>query len=81
MARLEKITQQRLEKLKKIQEQGLNPYPNTYQRSHTAREAIALFKQHQQDPETLKSIELSLAGRIMASRSMGKIAFLDIRDR
>jgi lysyl-tRNA synthetase class 2 len=80
MARLEKITQQRLEKLKRIQDQGLNPYPNTYQRSHSTKEATALYEQHQHDPDTLKNITLSLAGRIMANRFMGKIAFLDIRD-
>jgi lysyl-tRNA synthetase class 2 len=80
MSRLERIVEQRLEKLKKLQSQGINPYPNRYQRSHTNQEATALFTQHEKEPEFLATLELKLAGRITASRSMGKIAFMDIRD-
>jgi lysyl-tRNA synthetase class 2 len=80
MSRLERIVEQRLEKLKKLQSQGINPYPNRYQRSHTNQEAVALFNEHEKEPEFLSSLELRLAGRITASRFMGKIAFMDIRD-
>jgi lysyl-tRNA synthetase class 2 len=80
MSRLERIVEQRLEKLKKLQSQGINPYPNRYQRSHTNQEAVTLFKEHEKEPEFLASMELKLAGRITSSRFMGKIAFMDIRD-
>lgn len=80
MARQEHITQQRLEKLKRIQAQGINPYPHSYHRSHTAQEAVALFEHVERSPQAVPSSELSLAGRITASRFMGKIAFFDIRD-
>lgn len=80
MSRLERIVEQRLEKLKKLQSQGVNPYPNRYHRSHTTQEAVALFTAHEKEPEAVSKLEFSLAGRITASRFMGKIAFMDIRD-
>ncbi|MFC1905633.1 lysine--tRNA ligase [Chloroflexota bacterium] len=80
MSRLERIVEQRLEKLEKLRSQGINPYPNRYHRTHNAQEASALFIKYEQEPEFLSNLELSLAGRITASRFMGKIAFMDVRD-
>ncbi len=80
MSRLERIVEQRLEKLKKLQSQGVNPYPNQYHRSHTTQEAVALFTEQEKEAEAVSKLEFSLAGRITASRFMGKIAFMDIRD-
>jgi lysyl-tRNA synthetase class 2 len=78
MPRLENIVQQRLEKLKRIRDRGVNPYPNRYHRSHTLQEAINLFKKHEK--EGTDSPVFNLAGRISANRLMGKIAFIDIKD-
>jgi len=75
MARQEQIAHQRLEKLEKIRRRGVNPYPSSYHRSHTTKEAISLFEQQEASVQDLK---FSLAGRITASRLMGKIAFFDI---
>ncbi len=74
MSRIDDITNQRLEKLRKLRdEKHLNPYPQRYHRSHTTKEAIALFEQGQE-------AEVSLAGRIVAIRGMGKAVFMDMRD-
>jgi len=80
MARLEHIAQQRLEKLERIRARGLDPYPHSYSRSHTTQEAVALYEHQEGSPQTVPGLELSLAGRITASRFMGKVAFFDIRD-
>jgi lysyl-tRNA synthetase class 2 len=80
MARLEHIAQQRLEKLERIRGRGINPYPHSYHRSHTAQEAVVLFEHQEESQQAVARSELSLAGRITASRFMGKIAFFDIRD-
>jgi len=80
MARLKHIAQQRLEKLEKIRGLGINPYPNSYHRSHTTQEAITIYAKVESSPQTVPNPELSLAGRITAIRFMGKVAFLDIRD-
>jgi lysyl-tRNA synthetase class 2 len=77
--RLERITQERLQKLDRIRRQGVNPYPYGYHRSHTARQAVALLEQ-QETSGQFEAQKLSLAGRIMARRPMGKISFLDLRD-
>ena len=77
--RIERIVQQRQEKLERIQALGINPYPNSYPRSHTAREAITLLQEEERsDCQDKKTV--SLAGRIMAQRNMGKISFLDLCD-
>jgi len=73
-SRLERITSQRLESLSRIREKGIDPYPHCYHPSHTAKEAVALFERGE------KAENISLAGRIMARRSMGKMTFADIRD-
>ena len=77
-SRLDRITQQRLEKLKRIRAQGINPYPHRYHRSHTTEQAIALLKQREEG--LTKEERVSVAGRIMAKRPMGKSSFFDIRD-
>jgi len=74
-SRLERITEQRLDSLSRIRARGIDPYPHSYHPSHTVREAIALFEQRGGSSQ-----DISLAGRIMSRRSMGKMSFLDIRD-
>jgi len=77
-SRHERITEQRREKLDRIRALGIDPYPARYQRSHTTREAVALLEQREagQAPQD----DVSVAGRIMAKRKMGRGAFLDIHD-
>lgn len=77
--RLELLTQKRLEKLERIRARGINPYPHSYQRTHTAQEAVTFLEQQEKSGKVFLQ-ELSLAGRIIAIRSMGKVTFLDIRD-
>lgn len=74
-SRLERITEQRLDSLSRIRARGIDPYPHSYHPSHTVREAITLFEQ-----QGASSQDISLAGRIMSKRSIGKMSFLDIRD-
>ncbi len=74
-SRLERITEQRLDSLNRIRARGIDPYPHSYHPSHTIREAIALFEQQGENSQ-----DISLAGRIMSKRSIGKMSFLDIRD-
>jgi lysyl-tRNA synthetase class 2 len=73
VARIDVIKEQRREKLRKMRGQGIDPYPHRYHRSHTNKEAILLFKRGDDSP-------VSLAGRIVACRAMGKATFIDLRD-
>jgi len=76
--RKEAITGQRLEKLNKIRSRNIDPYPHRFTRTHTIQAAIALFQQ--QELSNAEGPKVSLAGRIMAQRSMGKATFIDLRD-
>jgi len=77
-SRLDQIIKQRQEKLERIRERGIDPYPYGYRRTHTTQQALDLLSQ--QDEGKVKSPVVNLAGRIMAHRPFGKIAFLDLRD-
>ncbi len=74
-SRLERVTEQRLNSLKRIRSKGVDPYPHSYYPSHTNADAIALFGRQGESSQSV-----SLAGRVVARRRMGKMAFLDIRD-
>lgn len=77
-SRLERIAQQRKEKLERIRALGVNPYPTGYQRSHTTEQAVALLER--KEAGLTHRYNVRVAGRIMANRTMGKSTFMDIRD-
>lgn len=70
--------QSRIEKLERIKALGINPYPTRFERTHTNREALALFPEGESHLPPLPPVQL--AGRITAMRFMGKASFFDIRD-
>lgn len=67
--------EQRIEKLGKLRELGVEPYPYRYERTHTIAEAAA-----DEDELSGEDASVSLAGRIMAVRGHGHTSFGDIRD-
>jgi len=78
MSLVERIAQQRLDKLEELRQRGIDPYPPRYHRSHTNAAAVALLCQ--QEKEGGQPAEVSVAGRITANRGMGKLAFMDLTD-
>ncbi|KYH33940.1 lysine--tRNA ligase [Neomoorella mulderi] len=64
----------RLEKLKELQEEGIDPYGGRFERTHTT----AAVHQHFDE---LAGQEVTLAGRILAIRGHGKASFADLQDR
>ncbi|UCC90466.1 MAG: lysine--tRNA ligase [Dehalococcoidia bacterium] len=79
-SRLDRIARKRREKLERIRARGINPYPYGYHRSHTTQQALALLKEHEESGTKAEAPAVNLAGRVMASRLMGKVSFLVIRD-
>jgi lysyl-tRNA synthetase class 2 len=65
----------KLEKLEKIMSMGINPYPNKFDRTHYTKDIFDNFEELEKS-ET----EVSLAGRIITVRKMGKAAFCNLRD-
>ena len=74
-----KLIAKRREKLAEIKQQG-NAYPNDFRREHYAENLHAEYAKF--DKETLeeKAISVSLAGRLMAKRVMGKASFAHVQD-
>lgn len=73
---LEKI---RLEKLAKLQELGIEPYPRRVERTHEIQQALDAFLTSEDDPDA-QEIEATLTGRIRSIRPMGKVIFAHIED-
>lgn len=75
MASLEEIREARLKKLKILQEAGMNPYPAETERDFEIAKLVEGF-----DKLTEQNKTVCIAGRIMAMRTQGAIAFADIND-
>ncbi len=66
--------QQRMEKLDRLQEKGIEPYPARVERTHTTVEALEAFQEGEE------AVQVAVAGRLMSIRVMGKSTFAHIRD-
>ncbi len=71
---LNDLEKDRYEKVLRLRERGVNPYPLRSKRSHTIADARALFEKGEDVGV------VTLVGRITANRWTGKITFADIRD-
>lgn len=73
------LEEQRLNKLEKLREQGIEPYPTRSHKSHSNADAIAAFEKAEAEgaPE---GVDVILAGRLRAIRNMGKLSFAHIED-
>ncbi len=65
----------RLQRLQTLREQGINPYPNDAQRTHTIANVLQHF-----DELAGPDGSFTLVGRIRLLREMGKAAFAKIED-
>lgn len=78
-SRIERVAEQRLQKLERIRAMGIEPYPPRFQRTHTTGQAVELLVQQEQAGKT-DTLTVTVAGRMMANRGMGRISFVDIQD-
>ena len=77
----EDLLHNRREKLERLRQRGIDPYPPRYHRTVSAQDAVNFF--HQQEDqlgEGVRTPTVSVAGRVTSSRIMGKAAFLDLKD-
>ena len=72
---LSEILQIRRDKLKALQDEGRNPFDITkFDVSHHAQEVKDNF-------DALEGTEVTLGGRLMSKRGMGKVSFCDLQDK
>jgi lysyl-tRNA synthetase class 2 len=76
---LSNLEQNRLEKVQRLRDMGIEPYPLRSQRTHSNLEAIQTFEETQADSQS-EPIQVTLAGRLRSVRPMGKIIFAHIED-
>jgi len=78
MGRKEQITNERLRKIGELKEQGIEPYPHSYEVKNYSSD---LKEKHTKlkNGEKSKS-KAKIAGRIMSSRDFGKISFGVLQD-
>jgi lysyl-tRNA synthetase class 2 len=76
-----KIEEDRLEKLKQLREQDIDPYPRRATRTHTTAEAIAAFEALEaENHEVAEQFEVTVAGRINRLNVKGKVSFAHYYD-
>lgn len=75
---------QRRESLAKLREMGIEPYPaELYEVSHNAADIVANYQEEVLEDGSKNRLnyqEVSLAGRVMASREAGKALFMNLQD-
>lgn len=79
MEELSELLLQRRRKVNALWTAGINPYPNDFKPTHTASDVVAKYGELTQ--VDAPDAEFVLAGRIIARRSFGKAAFIQIQDR
>ena len=75
------LIRSRLNKLARLREKGIDPYPHRYSRSHTARQALDLFTSVEESvAEEPRTDSVSVGGRVAVFRGMGRATFADLVD-
>ena len=70
---LNQIIDYRKEKLAKLREAGIDPYPQKYEPTHFSADILNDFN-------NLEKRDVNIAGRVMSIRKMGKASFFHIQD-
>ena len=79
--REEGLLASRYSKLDHLRQSGIDPYPPRFVRTCDNAAATAMFEAVESgDPPESATTSVSLGGRIMSMRVMGRAAFLDLRD-
>ena len=71
----------RRQKMDQLKEKGIDPFGNAYKRSHISDQLRNEYGQFTREQLEEKAVHVSVAGRIMTKRRMGKLGFMHIQDR
>ncbi len=70
----------RREKLKKLMDDGLDPFGKRFERTYTAETMEAEFGELTKEQLEEETVEVTIAGRIMTKRGKGKAGFAHLQD-
>ena len=79
MEELSELLLQRRRKVNDLWAAGINPYPNDFKPQHSSADVVAVYGDV--DQIEASNVDFVLAGRIIARRSFGKAAFIQLQDR
>ncbi|KAB0665124.1 lysine--tRNA ligase [Oryzomonas japonica] len=79
MEELSELLLQRRRKVDALWEAGVNPYPNDFKPLHTSADVVAAYGDTEQFDASGE--QYIVAGRMLARRSFGKAAFIQLQDR
>lgn len=71
----------RREKMKELEAKGIAPFGNAYKRNSNSKDIKDKYEEFNKEEIEAKNISVSIAGRIMSKRRMGKMCFMHIQDR
>ncbi len=79
MEKESQLVEARKKKIEELKAEGINPYAYKFEQTHHASEINEKYAQLKAEGQTKDKV--SVAGRIMQLRSMGKIAFVHLQDQ
>jgi lysyl-tRNA synthetase, class II len=71
------LEQERLKKLQRVRDRGIDPYPARVERTHTTQQAIDAFNANEASGTEVKA---TVVGRLVLIRTMGKASFAHLED-
>ncbi|WP_420329434.1 lysine--tRNA ligase [Paenibacillus gorillae] len=77
---LSELLQIRRDKLDELRGLGVDPFGGKFERTHAAKEIVSAYEAFSKEELEEKAVTVSIAGRIMQKRGMGKAAFAHIQD-
>ncbi len=77
---LSALQQVRLQKSQVLRDQGANPYPTRANRDSMTSDVVSLVDAAEREGATISEQRVTIAGRLVSVRDMGKTAFAHLRD-
>ncbi|MFF2158964.1 lysine--tRNA ligase [Paenibacillus chitinolyticus] len=77
---LNELLQIRRDKLDELRSLGVDPFGDKYVRTHTAKQILDAYEETPKEELEQQTVEVSIAGRIMQKRAMGKASFAHLQD-
>ncbi|MNO27351.1 Lysine--tRNA ligase [compost metagenome] len=74
------LLQIRRDKLDELRGLGIDPFGKKYERTHMAGDILQQYDELSKEDLEEKNVEVSIAGRIVAKRGMGKASFAHLQD-
>ena len=81
LARLDRLSRERYDKITELREAGKNPFSNAFAVTHTSADIFRGWGQHSKEALEDEQVSVRVAGRVRFLRKMGKANFVKIQDR